>query len=162
MRNSAVVLLFLFCAAFLVAEPARAGKNDDAWAQCLWAEAPKSASNWIAMTPTKADALGSKDPYSLLAVRLEGICREKLIPPGKKYAPDFKSKSVRESLMATKPTVVGSDVAVSNAIRCEFFEEDEMLGMTIGYGDPSKLQTRPPVTSLKCQRINDDGTLTDA
>lgn len=162
MIRQGFALIGSLVAGTMLASPAYAGKKDDAWAQCLWSVAPTSASNWLAMQPVKGDGLESKNPYPLLAVRLQGLCREKMRVPGKDDAPDFKPNAVRAALISSRPTTIGLDVGISDAYRCEIFEENVILGVTVGFGSTSGLRVRPPATSIKCQRVNDDGTLTDA
>jgi len=140
---------------------AYAGTKDDDWARCIWKQAPTSASNWINMEESDGDPLESEDSYGLLATRLQGFCREAMILAGKKYPPDFKPKAVRKALVATKPTSISDDVGKSDAYRCRIYEDDVPLGLTLGFGDPSKLKPRAPATSIKCQIITDKGALAD-
>ena len=143
--------------------PAFAGKKDDAWAVCIWEKAPTSAAKWLQMAEVKkAEFLGKDNRYDLLAVRIQGFCNEALTPQGKKYAPSFNTSAVRAALERTRPSEIRPDSPDSKAIRCEMYEDDVLLGKMIGFGDPKGLRPSPPATAIKCQRIQDDGTLIDA
>lgn len=163
MMRFALTMLLVGASLGLAASPALAGKSDDAWATCIWEQAPTSASNWLTMTPVKSTGpMDKSNRYKLLATRLQGFCQKLLTPSGKKGPPSFDLEGVRSSLQRIRPQAIGPDRATSNAIRCEMFEGDILLGVTIGFGDAQGLKPLPPVTALKCQRIQDDGSLQDA
>ena len=143
--------------------PAFAGQKDDGWATCIWEKASTSAANWLRMPETKgAEFLGKENKFDLLAARVQGFCNEALTLEGKKYAPSFNASAVRKALERMRPSQIGPDSPESKAIRCEIYEDDVLLGKMLGFGDPKGLKPNPPATAIKCQRIQDDGTLIDA
>ena len=68
----------------------------------------------------------------------------------------------REALLKIKPDTIAPDVADPKAYRCEVFEDEVLLGVTMGFGDPSSVRPRPPATAVKCKIVQADGSLKDA
>lgn len=178
-------IVALGLAAALSASPAKAGKNDDAWAKCIWEQVPASASNWLKMpAPKNHYGMAEVPPEYVLQFRLQAACYERLIPAGKKAPPRFSSKAVRAALEAQKPPSPGPDVADPRAYRCTryFLNDTEMknaAGFDWGFGsDTSKAQffsmmflyaakggnvSLPSTGGLrKCAFIQADGTFADA
>jgi hypothetical protein len=180
--------LFLFVTLIVLGQtsPAYAGKNDVAWAKCLWEKVPTSAGNWIVMPlPPKWQSPGEVQPEFALQNRLEASCRDALIPTGKKSAPSFNGKNVRAALIASKPKLIGPDVVDPKAYLCRryFLNDVDMknpAGFRWGYGsDTSKAQFGsmslifaakgggsvglPESGGLeKCSWIQSDGSMTNA
>jgi hypothetical protein len=143
--------------------PAFANKQDDAWAQCIWQEAPTSANKWISMTPVKASAhIDKADRYALLAFRLQGFCRGPMRLANKKGIPTFKPDAVRAALIKTTPGNIGADRSASDALRCDIYVGGELRGTTMSFGDPKGMAALAGTNSLKCQRVTEDGNLVDA
>ena len=170
----------------VLATPALAGKTDDGWAQCLWANAPETSANWLAMTPTKDRfGLGNPPPEMLLQYRLQAACHTALTPDGKRGPPSFNAKRVRRSLEESRPATVGTEAVDPRAYQCTryFLNDTEMktpAEYRWGVGDPgagvtfSRVQYffagsgnsqvgLPETGGLeRCQFIQSDGTLVDA
>ena len=168
------------------ATPAVAGRNDDAWAQCLWEKVPVSTSNWLALPAPKHDyGLGEPEPAFVLQYRLKAACHSRLIPAGKKWPPSFNTNAVRKALIAIRPAAVPADEADPLAYRCDlFFENDtEMKAVTgtdWGYGasqDGKQLGSSRLIFAAKggggvgltegagirrCRTIQSDGSYKDA
>jgi hypothetical protein len=185
MKRLAPTLLAAALAALVPASPAVAGKNDDAWAKCLWEQVPTSVANWLAMPPPKGGGdLNEPDPASLLQFRLLAACYERLTPPGKRRPPSFNAKKVRPLLVASRPAAIGPDQRVPDAYRCDhYFEDDTEMktraGSDWGYGDPRDRKILSSVRSLfagtkggsvalaegaglhRCRTIRSDGTFAD-
>lgn len=133
--------------ALLPASPALAGKNDDAWAACIWEQVPTSASNWLKMPVPKSHyGLAEVPPEYVLQFRLQAACYERLTPPGKQRPPGFSAKAVRKALEARRPTAPGADRVDPKAYRCTryFLNDTDMktpAGFDWGFGeDTSKTQ----------------------
>ncbi len=125
----------------IIVSPAYAGKNDDAWAKCLWEKVPTSTNNWLGLPlPPKWQSPGAIQPEYALQNRLQAACNNHLIPQGKKSAPSFNAKSVRAALIATKPPVISGDFIDPKAYLCRrFFTNDKDMknpaGFRWGFGD---------------------------
>jgi hypothetical protein len=147
----------------LGAGTALAGKQDEAWAVCLWKQVPTSTQNWLSLTsPKKPKSMDKEDRFTLLKVRLEAACSKDLTPAGEKSPPSFKVEAIRAALAQIKPESVGPDLISPSVIRCEIFEEDILVASVMGVGNPEDIRLRPPATSKHCQRVRDDGSLVDA
>jgi hypothetical protein len=181
-----ILLLFVTLVMLGQTAPAFAGKNDEAWAKCLWEKVPTSANNWINLQlPPKWQNPGEVKPEFALQNRLQAACTEALIPNGKKSAPSFNNKSVRTALLASKPTTIGRDSVDPKAYLCRrYFLNDTNLknpaAFRWGYGaDTSKAQLGsmslvfaaqggggvglPETGGLeRCSWIQPDGSMIDA
>jgi hypothetical protein len=179
-------LLAFALAATFAAAPALAGKNDDAWAQCIWQQVPTSAANWIAMpAPKSSYGLEDPEPAYVLQFRLRAACQERLTPAGKRYPPGFSAKKVRAALITTRPAQVGADQVEPNAYRCDlYFENDTEMkrkaGSDWGYGNPDDKKNfftmryffagasgrtvglQEGAGLRRCRIIQSDGTFADA
>ena len=186
MRLSALLVLVASAFAMIWAGPARAGKNDDAWAACLWEKVPTSANSMLSLpVPPKWQGPGAITPEYALQHRLHAACYAALTPAGKKNPPSFNMNNVRKSLLATKPAAIAADTIEPRAYVCQryFLNDTEMknpAGYRWGFGeDTSKAQFGsmslvfaaqggggvglPDVGGLeKCQFIRSDGSLSDA
>ena len=184
--RSLLWLAALGLGAALPASPAFAGKNDDAWAKCIWEQVPTSASNWLKMpVPKNHYGLADVPAEYVLQFRLQAACYERMIPAGKKSPARFHSKAVRTALEAQRPPSPGPDLADPRAYRCTryFLNDTEMknaAGFDWGFGsDTSKAQffsmmfmyagkgggsvMLPKEGGLrKCAFIQADGTFADA
>lgn len=120
--------------ALTAATPAVAGRNDDAWAACLWQKAPVSASNWLAMPAPKRDyGLGEPEPSYVLEMRLRAACHDRMIAAGKTAPPSFGTGAVRRALIATRPDTLPAEEADPQAYRCDlFFENDPEMNTLTG------------------------------
>ena len=168
------------------ATSAIAGKNDVAWAACLWSTVPKSTANWLEMPLTERQD-GPTQPAAdqLLQYRLMSACHAKLTPNGKKSPPRYSVKALRIELLKNRPAHVGEDTVDPRAFQCvRYFKSDTDMKapeeFSWGYGDTKSGHIFAsaqyiyaatgvdegivlPVTGLrKCQWIKDDGSLSDA
>lgn len=140
MNRAGLFAILGLATATIAATPAVAGKNDDAWAQCLWEKLPVSTSSWLALPVPKRDyGLGEPEPAFVLQYRLRAACYDRLIPAGKKWPPSFNSGAVRKALIATRPATLPTEEADPLAYRCDlFFENDPEMktvtGTDWGYG----------------------------
>ncbi len=185
MTRSLLWLPGLALALTFTASPAVAGKNDDAWAKCIWEQVPESASNWLKMpAPKQSYGLADAPPEYVLQFRLQAACYDRMIPAGKKSPPRFGAKAVRAALEAQRPSSPGTDKVDPKAYRCTryFLNDTEMknpAGFDWGFGtDTSKAQffamtflysAKGGYTGLptkgglrKCAFIKADGTFADA
>jgi len=185
MTRSLLWLAALGLAAALPASPALAGKNDDAWAKCIWEQVPASASNWLKLpVPKNHYGLAEVPPEYALQYRLQAACYGPMTAPGKERPPSFNAKSVRKALDAARPASIGADRVDPRAYRCTryFLNDTEMknpAGFDWGFGsDTSKAQFfsmtfmfaakggtvgLPKQGGLrKCAFIQADGTFADA
>jgi hypothetical protein len=180
-------IAFAFSAALFSATAAQAGKNDDAWARCIWEQVPTSAANWLKMPAPKSDyGLAAVPPEYALQFRLQAACFDRLTPSGKSHPPDFNAKAVRSALATLQPMAVEPDKIDPKAWRCtRYFENDTAMktpaGYDWGYGDDMSKARFYSITYFfagtkggtpvglpttgglrKCQFILADGTFKDA
>ena len=179
-----------FAAAFLallaVQTPAYAGKNEDAWASCLWAQVPTTANNWLNMVPTKDGwARLQTPPDYAIEWRLQAACFDILKPANKKWPPSFYGKKLRVAMLATKPLSIGPDIVDPTGFRCDLYFEDDLelknragfdwgieaksgdvIFQTTRYGfagtGNATVQLANGAGIRKCFRVLADGSLTDA
>lgn len=145
-------------AGVIAISPARAGKSDDAWAQCLWSKVPTSTSNWLAMPAPKRN-YGLSDPPReyVLQYRLQAACYAALTGSGKSRPASFNAGAVRKSLLKTRPATIGADVVDPRAFRCtRYFLNDTDRknpgGSDWGFGeDTSQAQFFSVVYSFAAQ-----------
>lgn len=192
MTRSLLWLAALGLAVALPESPAFAGKNDDAWAKCIWEQVPTSASNWLNM-PVPKDPYGGVEvpsarthvpPEYILQFRLQAACFGPMTAPGDVRPRRFNAKAVRRSLEASRPAGVGPDKVDPKAYRCTRYflndtERKNPAGYDWGFGsDTSKAQffsmmfmfaaergsvLLPSQGGLrKCAFIQADGTFDDA
>jgi len=186
MMRPALVAFACVGAAFF-STAARAGKNDDAWARCIWEQVPRSAANWLRMPVPKSDyGLAAVPPEYVLQFRLQAACLDRLTPPGKSRPASFNAKAVRASLETLQPMAVEPDRIDPKAWRCTlYFENDTEMkspaGYDWGFGEDrskprffsitflfaSRVASSPVGLSRagglrKCQSILADGTFADA
>ena len=137
----AIRLVVLALGLGTLSAPAQAGKKDDAWAKCLWENAPQSAANWLAMTePKDRYSINGMSAYELLEFRLRAACHVQLTPAGKRFPPGLNRKAVRASLIATRPTEIAADKVEPDAYQCTryFLNDTEMktpAAFHWGFGD---------------------------
>ncbi|MEO0461945.1 MAG: hypothetical protein AAF127_02370 [Pseudomonadota bacterium] len=143
----------------LSAQPAIAGKKDDAWAACLWQMVPTTANKWLNTAPVKGRFMEADNLDANLQLRLQAACKEALTPEGKDKPPSFKPKKVRAALEAQRPSVVGPDTFEPETFHCVAREGDVVLGMSAGFGKATEIESSNPKVSLDCKTVSSDGTL---
>lgn len=122
-------------ASVVTAFPAIAGRNDDAWAQCIWDNVPRSAANWLAMPELRRSyGLQEVPPEYVLQFRLQAACHSQLTLAGRSAPPSFNSRAVRRSLARMRPQIISDDRLDPRAYRCtRFFLNDEQMERPAGY-----------------------------
>lgn len=185
-KRSLPWLCALGLAALLPASPAWAGKNDDAWAKCIWEQVPTSAFNWLKMpAPKNHYGLAEVPPEYALQFRLQAACFASMTAPGKERPPSFNAKAVRKALEAGRPASASADKVDPRAYRCTryFLNDKEMknpAGFDWGFGEDTGKPQFFSMTFMfaakgggavglprqgglrKCSYIQADGTFADA
>lgn len=174
--------LYISTVAFLLLgiEPAVAGKNDDAWASCIWEKTPASAANWLALPKAKGRAWSelpmfdrnyAKGPDAtltlnddmrsdFLALRLEAACVSD-VEQNIGKPPKFKSNAIRKSLDKIRPLEIGEDLVQPETHICLVYKDELVHGMTMGIGNADGVRLNDPVAQLRCFSVADNGEIVE-
>ncbi|HEY0085416.1 MAG TPA: hypothetical protein VGB65_05850 [Allosphingosinicella sp.] len=163
---SGVVFAGLLLAAAQAAPQLTLEEEADAWAQCLWNATPTAAANWIEMPILDDVILSSAHPSSRLAYRLQSTCWHQLgygtKIPLRADREAFDEKAVRAALRRTKPARIEADRVDPKAWMCVGFKSGRVVSEYLGGAVNKMPETYAPATELKCQFIQNDGSVVDA
>ena len=176
MRLLSCLFATILALGIIWATPAKAGKMDDAWATCMWQNAPVSSQNWINLgKPGKKMEKAAALLSDRLSYRLKAVCAKTVYPSIAVDKVAFEKAAIWQSLSKTAPTQPQPGNIASepdpNAFHCNMYfivEDisafqadlksipDEVLArapMQIGTYDVLS-DSEKPITSTKAQQSN--------